>query len=88
MDTSITIAHALIWETKSVDMGETKTVRVFTNSPDRVALQIRSRNGLSNTGHAGKPRNLIAHANLTREEFLSLRDSFNEAATSRGWVSE
>jgi hypothetical protein len=56
---------------------EKSVVRVFANMPNHCAIQIRRRGGITNSGYGGKPRNMIATAQLDRIGLIELRDAIN-----------
>lgn len=88
MDDSIKVPNARICVADSVVMtDEEKWVRVYSNAPETVALQIRSRNGLLSGGYRGTRRNLIATASLGRDELIALRDTIDEALAHKGWAA-
>lgn len=85
-DQNLEVQSARVWEAKLAAPMDTPRVRVFANAPSTVSLQIRTRTGLSAQGRSGKPRNMIAHAELTREQLFELVDTINQVAASREWT--
>ncbi len=67
---------ARIWEAKNMGQDNENCIRIYmTQSPDVFAFQIRTFKPITERfGRAGKPRNMIAHVDLTLTEMEQILD--------------
>jgi hypothetical protein len=66
------------------DVETDNAVRVYSDAPDTIALQLRGRCGRGSYGN-GKPVATFTHVSLTRNELTAVRDAITEALAARGW---
>ena len=73
-DRIIPAPYATIYEVKAPQNDN--CVRVYRDSPNGIAIQIRTFKPI-NYDQTGKKRNMLAHATLSREDAVILRDRLN-----------
>jgi len=64
--------HAAIYEAKTLQSENENCVRLYRNGPCTIQLQIRTFKSITDIGHPGKKRNMLAGVSLSLEELKNI----------------